>query len=341
MGIPTLLSSVYQDTTLRVIFSEAITAPGGDELDGFTFVLDGVPETPVLVGFDANALVVTLGGPVVDTLTVAYVSGSGAIVSVSTAEAAVTFAETPAVEYPSIAVVMRADCGQPANDVVRVYFSEPVASTADDLIDGFTISVNGTDLVLVGATATLDDTLTTLSIATGTDFAYSDEVDVAYVQADGSLYSYASGNVANFEFLAIDNLSTVGLPDSQYPLSWVTSYTPVIEDKAVIATIGLTLNPIDIKLVAQYGPAILITGGTFGETEENPDGVEILGKRVTLIDGIQFFERFAVPGMAPSWLVAAANDWQTVMTNKIGQILGQYRAIDQTLTLHGQTVAAV
>lgn len=340
MGIPTLLASVYSGTSLRIIFDEAVSVSGGIELNGFTFVRNGSSETPTFTSVAQNAIQATLTGSVT-TLTVAYNSGTGNVVSVSTSQAATSFSATAAVAYPVVAVTERADAGQPANDVVRIYFSQPVASTTDALKLGFTIKINTVPLVLTSATASLDSTLTILSIATGTNFAYSDIVDVLYDHTVGTLYSWPTGIVADFSFTAIPNLSTDGLPNSQYPLSWVTSEVPTIDDRTVISCLGLTLNPIDVKLVAEYGPALLLTGGTFGVTDANPAGVSILGHQVILIDGILFCERFTNLAYPPSWLVAAADDWQTTMTTKIGVILGQYRAIDQTLTLHGQTVTAV
>lgn len=343
MTAPLIQSVQHSGMTLYVIFDRAISATPTQELDGFTATkTPGGVQALVFVAISQNALIATLPGAVLtgETLELAYVGGSGTIVDAATGlDAAPSFTEE-AVPYFESELAIRAIVGEGGNDLLSVYFNQPVASPSGDLKLGFTITVNDVALDLTSATASLNDDATILTFDTTSNFSYNDVVDVEYDDAIGDLVTYPAAVVASFEFTSIPNISTDGLPDSQYPLSWVTSYTVTVVDTVATGTLGVSLNPIDISLVAKYGPVLLLTGGTFGITISNPLGIEVVGKSVPIVDGLLVSQSFVYPGTIVN-AVNAAKDWQVQMIAKIAFLLGQIRAIDQGIVFNTQQVDPV
>ena len=93
-------------------------------------------------------------------------------------------------------------------------------------------------------------------------------------------------------------------------------------------TVGL--NPIDVALVAKYGPVRVSIGGSFGITVENPTGIYGADTLVTIVDGVVIKQTFS-SGTNPSAAVIAANDWLVAIAGAVSQSLGQVRAIDQAV----------
>ncbi len=343
MTAPALLSVQYidnspLDSTVYVFFDRAVS---GTATLGWTVVLNG---SPVAVGGGAvqdNALALTIPTAVaISTLTVAYSDATGDLVEAAAPNDPVaTFTAQTAVSYPVLGQAVRAQAGVGANDVLVIYFGEPVAATGGDLLAGITIEVDDQALDLSSATASLNADQTQLSIDTGTNFSYVDVVDVIYDAGTGTLRTWPTGTQADFTFDAIDNLSTDGLPTSSYPLSYVITGPVDVCQQVATGTAQVSLNPIDIELVSRYGPVNVITGGTFGVTVSNPSGITVLGAQVSIVDGLVITQDFTSSIMA--WATDAALDWQEQIKDRIGVALGQIRAIDQSVTLGDRTVNQV
>lgn len=342
MTAPLNLSVQYTASTLYIIFDRAVSVTGGSELDGFTFLDGAAPIVPTFSSVNDNAIIATLGAPISGTLSVNYVQASGTVVeAVAPNDPVASFSQT-GVPYYTQPLVRRADVGRTANDVVTIYFSEPVAATSGDLVAGFTIEVNDVAIDLSSATATLNGDQTELSIDTGTNVAYSATVDVIYDSGTGTLHTWPSDLVGDFTLNAIDNLSTDGLPESGYPLSQVTADPVSSANNVATATLAVSLNPVDIDLVARYGPVTVTTGGTYGVTVSNPSGIAVTGATLTIVDGALFTQTFQDTVTNNTlFAVDAAKDWQTTVTTQIANALGAVRALDQTITYNTQTVTGV
>ncbi len=348
MTAPLIQSVQYAGTSLFVIFDRAIAATNGDEIDGFTATkTPGGVQVLVYVSITDNALIATLPEDVEsdETLELAYVSGSGTIVDAATGMDAAPSFTVDAVPYYETPDAIRAIVGQGGNSKLDVYFNQPIASPGGDLKLGFTIQINDVVIDLTSATATLNTNATILMFDIGSSFSYNDVVAIAYEADVGDLVLFpfdatVAEVIADFSFDGIPNISTDGLPDSQYPLSWVTSYPVTVVDTVATGQLGVSLNPIDITLVAKYGPVILFTGGTFGITIGNPLGIEVLGRSVPVIDGLLVSQSFVYPGATVN-AVDAAKDWQIKIIAKIAFLLGQVRAIDQGIVFNTQQVDPV
>lgn len=343
MAAPAIQSIQYTGTTLYIIFDEAVSVTGGSELDGFTFTKTPGPVSisPVFSSVAENAIIATLPGPIgaLETLTVDYSSLTGTVVDDATGTfPAPSFTGQVAVQYYAAPIIRRAQVAYTGvNDELSIFFGEPVGSPTNDLLTGFTVEVDNVALDLTSATATLNADQTILTINTGTNFSYSDVVDVIYLDTAGDLYSWPSGAVASFTLNAITNSSTDGLPNSAYPLSTIISPQPQVCANAVTACIQISLNPIDIQLIQKYGPVTVITGGTFGTA---PNQITILGNERTIQDGAEICESFTST-TSVVYAADAANDWQDWIVTRIGILLGNIRAIDQSVTLNSLSVNQV
>lgn len=344
MTAPNIISVQHDGTTLYVIFDRAIQATGGSELDGFTFTKTPGPiaVVPVFSSIDQNALIATLPSSVgaAETLNVDYVSGSGTITDAATGLDPATSFNVDAVAYFSSPLIRRATAGEGSNDLVKVYLSEPVASPTDDLLTGLTIEVDDVALDLTGATVTLNSDQTILTIDTGSNFVYNDVVDVIYDDGVGDLYTWPTGALASFTLNAVDNLSTDGLPDGDYPLSVAIGKQLEVVQNVAKPCINIYLNPIDIELVQKYGPVRVFTGGTFGVTVGNPSGITVAGGFVEIVDGAQVKIDFNDPASTVN-SVDAATDWLSTIITKIGVELGKVRSTDQGITIGNRTINQV
>jgi len=178
-------------------------------------------------------------------------------------------------------------------------------------------------LVLTSATATLNADQTQLTIGCTSDFSYNDVIAITYTSVTGKLHTWPSGLVASFTLAAINNLATDGLPNSNYPLSIVTKYPLTIAENVVTAKLGVSLNPIDIALVAEYGEVSINTGGTYG----SPYPISILGSTIVITDGGEYTQDFAYPGHT-SYAAVAALAWRDAIATTIGIKLGELRLTD-------------
>jgi hypothetical protein len=337
MTSPVIQSVQHSGTTLYIIFDRAITVTPASELNGFTFTRDpgAVPVVPVYASVDQNALIATIVALTPgQTLTVTYDNATGTVVDAATGLDDATNFTIEAVAYYVQPLVVSAQTGRGAgnNNKLTITFSEPVGSPTADLIAGFEITVDSVPLDLTGATASLNEDQTQLTITCVNNFSYNDTLGLTYTAADGDLYSWPSGVLADFTLVPL-NISNDGWPDSGYPLSIVTQSPVTITAGTAVGTLGVSLNPVDIQLVTKYGPAQVNIGGTFGVTLSNPDGVDVLGSYANIVDGALIAQSFAVAGHVP-YAVDAAKDWLNVITTKIGIKLGELRQLDQSIVLN-------
>jgi hypothetical protein len=340
MASPVIQSIQHTGTTLYIIWDVAVSASLGSELNGFTFVKNpgAVPVVPVFSSIDENAMICTIVALAPgESLVASYASATGTVVDAATGTFDATdFTDETAVAYYSEPFVIRAQVAATGvNDELTIFFSEPVGSPSGAYA-GFTIEVDGVAISLTAATFALNNDQTELTIKTGSNFTYNDVVDIDYDDVTGDLYSWPSGVVASFSFTGIDNSSTDGLPDSDYPLSTIVGLKPTILANVVIPVLQVSLNPIDIELVSRYGPATIVTGGTFGTQVP----ITIVGRSVNIIDGLEISERFT-NAQSVVYAAEAANEWQTVVTQRIGVALGELRAVDQSVVLNSQSVHQV
>lgn len=346
MTAPVLLSAQYDDAnlTLYLIYDRAVTGTVAQELDGYTFTLTlGGPIVPVFSSFDNNAIVCSLPGVVgADTLTVDYNDAVGnTIEAVAPNDPVASFTGEVAVTYYAQPLVRRACVAFTGNnDDVTIFFSEPVASISGDLLLGLTIEYDDVALDLSGATAALNDDQTELTITTGTNASYDTIVDVIYDESPGDLYTWPSGLVADFTLNDIDNKSTDGLPNSDYPLSVVIGKPVVVCQNVATGCIDVNLNIIDQELVKRYGPVELYTGGTFGVTVGNPAGITVVGGMVPIVDGAEICLEFN-SAVDVAWATDAALDWTNTMVSRVGIALGTVRTTDQGVTLGDRTINQV
>lgn len=338
-----IISSVQVDNlTLYIIFDRAIQATPTLELNGFTFLKNGLPNLPVFSVITQNALICTLGAPLIggDTFTTQYVSGSGTVVDAATGlDPAVSFGPLAYTAYPVVPVIFGAVIGVDGNNnVLGLITTEPTVATDGNFLTGITVTIDAVPISLVGVTVTVAPGSPFLFFTFPSNFTYDDDVVISY-DGLGTLYSYNSGAVGAFTQTPA-NLSTDGLPNSAYPLSFVTNYAIEMISTTARGRLGVSLNPVDIQLVKEYGPAIVLTGGTFGITMSNPSGVTVLGKAVAIVDGADIIQDFFVANQS-AWSIAAAKDWEAQITVKIGIELGRLRAIAQSVTLGDDVVVSV
>ena len=330
MAVPLFLSAQYSGTAFSIYFNRAIQATLGSELVGFTFELNGSPIVPVFSAIVQNALAVTLpGAPLItDVLTVRY-NGLGTITDAATGlDSATAFlAQTATLRAsPAIAYVASVTV---ANNVIAIAFNEPVASVNGNLVTGWLASINSVPISMLAVTGSLSADLRTLSLTFPNNFAYVDDVDIAYTP--GGLYSWPTGVVAAFSLTNIFNRSTNGLPTSQYPLSYVSKYQVIPQSGVAKPKLGVSLNPVDIRVVSEYGPAQVTTGGIFGITVTNPAGISVGGKLVDVVDGAEITQTF-MGSYSAADIVAAAQNWQAQVIVRISVALGTARAADQSVT---------
>jgi hypothetical protein len=338
MTVPLLLSSQYVGTTLYIFFDRAVTATPASELNGFTFELNSVPLVPVFLAITQNALSVTLpGAPIsTDILTVEY-DGLGTVTeAVAPFDPAAAFAAYTAFEIPEVPVPYSAETS--ANNAIDILFNEPIASTDGDLVTGWLVSVNAIPISMVGVTAALSDDQRSLTLTFPSNFEYTDDITIDYTP--GTIYSWVSGYLPVFS-LVVANLSTDGLPNSQYPLSYVTKYEVTLSNGIGYPKLGVSLNPVDVTLVAEYGPVRVFTGGTFGITLTNPLGITIAGKFVNIVDGLLITEKFDDSSVSAADRVVASQEWQDVIISRISQGLGKVRADDQSITVINTVIVQV
>lgn len=343
MSAPTILSAQYTDTQLLIIFNQAIA--NVSDLDAFTFTQSsGNPFTTTFSGLSQNAVVVETAAAPDSDLEVSYTdpgAGSSQVQSVD-GDPAPSFTIQAIEQFPDLDLVSDVIIGRDSNSTITIKFSQPVASTENQPLDGFEVTYDGELLDLSSALAELSSDLRELNIHTGVNASYSTEVVVSYDDSEGSLFTWGDpqGSVDSFSRTAL-NISTDGLPDSQYPNSLAYRLAVGVGDGVAYPKIEVYLNPIDRRIVRQYGPLMVYTGGAgFGTNSSYPNGINIVGGEVQVVDGTTLSVTVNVPGDSVQ-AVAAAQDWLDVVTARLAIELGKLRAIDVSVALSGATVAPI
>lgn len=339
MASPVLLSAQTTGTTLYLVFDRLITATNATGLTATTQPT-GASNALTFGAVAGNTLRLTMASALTGGQTLTVVLSGGTIYDQATGLSIATpFTATSVAAY-SVPQALSATAGLTGNSVIGVKFSAPVAATIGNLVAGFTVTLDGTG-VIGTITGSLSADATTLYLTLPTTISYTAAVVVTYASGSGQLYSQGTTatQIASFTLTAT-NISTTGLPTSGYPLSTIVKKAPTISNGTVTAEIDLYLNPIDAKLVDEYGPATVSIGGTFGVTVGNPTGVYATDSLVTLADGLVVTQTFN-SGTSPVNAVAAAKDWLTVIGSSISQALGAARTIDQSVGPLTQSLAQV
>lgn len=344
MPSPLILSVQYTETELLIIFNQAVS--NVSDLAAFTFSqASGNPFVPTFSAVDANAIVADIGAAPDSPLEVSYTDpGAGPSQVQSLAgDPAQDFTDVAAIQqFPTADLVSDVIVGRDGNNVVTIKFTQPVASTDNQPLDGFTVTYDGQALDLTSALAELSPDLREINIYTGVNASYNTAVEITYDDTDGSLYTWAdvTGFVSSFTRVAL-NLATDGLPDSQYPNSLAYRRPVGVGDGVAKPQIEVYLNPVDRKIVKQYGPLRVYTGGAgFGINSAHPSGTSIVGGTPDVVDGTVLSVTISIPGDTVQ-AVAAAQDWLEVVTARLAIELGKLRATDASVALSGATVAPI
>lgn len=339
MASPVLLSAQTTGTTLYLVFDRLITATNATGLTA-TVQPTGAANALTFGAVAGNTLRLTMASSLTAGQYLTVVLAGGTIFDQATGLSLATpFTATSVAAY-SVPQTLSATAGLPTSNVIGVKFSAPVAATAGNLVAGFSVTLDGVGVV-GSLTGSLSPDATTLSLALPANIPYTAVAVVTYASGSGQLYSQGTTatQIASFALTAL-NVSTTGLPNSSYPLSTIVKKAPTIQNGTVTAEIDLYLNPIDAKLVDEYGPATVSIGGTFGVTVGNPSGIYAQDSLVTLADGLVITQTFN-SGTSPVNAVAAAKDWLTVIGSSISQALGAARALDQSVGPLTESLAQV
>ncbi len=89
-----------------------------------------------------------------------------------------------------------------------------------------------------------------------------------------------------------------------------------------------------------YEAQVIDFGGTFGVTEDLPDGVVIVQDRKPLTDAMVVKKSFFVASHS-DWAAIAAAEWETVMVAKVAAALSKLRTIDQNVVLGNRVISQV
>jgi hypothetical protein len=335
MANPALHSAQYSGSTLYLFWDRAVAV---DPLvaDDITLLHDGAVLSILSFVVDQNALIFTLDGPVTGELDVSYADTNDYVTAADGGDPALAFTEVVAQELYEVAVAVSALAGEPANNEITVLFSQPVFAIDGDPSQGFIVTVNGQVVSSSAFTGRISADQSSVVLTLPFNLTYLDIVQLDYSSVPGDgLYTIPGGDVDDFEFAEVPNLSTDGLPESAYPLSTVVRQPVKMVASQARGELNLYLNPIDRALTAEFGPAVITTGGTFGDEQLN-----FTGKQVTLQDGAIMTCSFA-NGTNTASNVNAAKDWLEVITERISRELGRLRTNSQSVVMGDVVVSGV
>lgn len=334
MASPVIQSVQYDGTDLYLFWDRAVVV---DPLvgDDITLVHDGAPLTAAFATTEQNRLTLTISGPVTGELLVSY-DDANAYVEDTGGDPAVSFTEQLATELYVVDTAVSALAGEPANNQISVVFSAPVVAQEGDPSHGFLIEVNGAVVPGAQVTGEITDGQSTVVLTLPFNLSYTDIVELSYTSVPGTgLYTFPGGDVDDFLFAEVPNLATDGLPDSPYPLSTAVRWPVSMVASEARGQIDLYLNPIDRELVSQFGPAVVVTGGTFG-----PEDRPFSGTSAHLKDGLTLTCSFT-NGSTTAVNVASAKDWLEQVTERVGRELGRLRAESQSVVLGDREITGV
>lgn len=338
MSVPVRIVLERSATQILVGYDQDLTRLSGvlPWDNGFVVTVNSTPVAISAVTKVANGLWLEASFLEGDVVALAY-SGTNLVDAATGLSAVPTFtATTVPTSWSNGNLVRSATITAAAPSVVTLAFRDPVASLAGNLKAALTMTVNSIAVPLTTATVTGDGR--SVTIDTTADFAYNDAVVVSYTPGDW--YNLETNSaVASFSITAT-NASTVGTPESDYPLSTVIADPISISGNVATASLTVSLNSVDRELVTRYAPSF-DQGGYFGlPTVNPPTGYFVPGKLLSVRDGQVYSYQFTVVGNTP-WAVLAATEWLSTMVVRLGVALNTARATDQSITLGNRTITQV
>jgi hypothetical protein len=310
--------------------------------NGFTLTVNATPTPITVVTKVLGGITFQTGGTFAggDTIQLAY-AGTNLVDAATGLSAVATFSATTAplqtVYNPAI---QSATISSGTPNAIVIAFRDPITSLTNNPANGVSVTVNSVAISLSGATVVFSNSGYTLTITTVQTFNYSDTVQVIYTAASGDWVNPTLNATVSNQTIAILNQSSVGLPNSDYPLSQAIAKQLVASNNIVTAKVALYLNPVDVDLIAKYGPAYIDVGGTFGlPTVNPPTGYYVLGSLTALSDGLIISQDFN--STTTAWSIEAASDWQTTIVSRINTALGTLRLLGQSVSLGNDTITQV
>lgn len=342
MTNPVVLSATCQASTINVVFDQGLVAPTNQPGRGFTFTADGgAPVTPsgalITTTTVANDTVQLTGLGVInntEAILVTFVpagslQNAGAQQATGFTNQVATNGSTHAKLFAAVLAQNGAD-----NTVATLTWSLPVTATL--LATGLTAIANGTQActitsVVPGANARQ------MLVTFAQSYQYSDSLVLSYNQAVGT---WTSGTLIQSFSRQLTNASKSGTPSGTFPLSALTLYPLTVTLGYVRGQVGLTLNPVDLVVVGEFGPYMVDFGGTFGISTANPLGLSIPQDLEAVRDGMLVYADFPAAGN-PQLAQQAALDWERQMQGRIATALTAMRAQSVLVPLGTLTVGMV
>ncbi len=337
MAAPTLSSISNTETTITVVFNQTISVPTAQYALGFTILNNGAAITAATAALNGGVtgIVYTFTTPIRqgDTVTVAYSNAGNNVRDFANTTTAASFSATASTNNSALAALLGSTVANTVGNENKIYltFSSKVVS-GTSLATGVAVTVNGGAATVSSVAASGDPRTLIVTLSAAVD--YNDVVVLTYTATPGD-WTSNSYVVPSFSTTCV-NGSTIGFPNTTYPLSLTQIYPLVITANGVLAQVAINLNLVDRLLVSRYAPVQINIGGTFGVTMSNPAGVVVLGALVTINDGYIVNYTFTNP-TSTAYAAAAATEWQTTMVSRIGVALGTIRTLDESITI-GSTI---
>jgi hypothetical protein len=339
MTTPSVSIIIARETTIDVVYDQAITSSTNRPGEGFTFKVNGAQKFANSADLTAaDTITFQMAGVISneDTVLVSYDDDVSNIENLSD-ELAPSFTDVGATNQSQHAALLAAVCALSIIEpnVITLVTSMPLSST--DFEAGLSVKANGFSVPF--DTVELGQDPRQLRITFPGGFSYGDTITFTYNPSIGDWQS-AGYDIVAFTDYPVTNGSRLGTPNDNYPLSSVVREELEAINGAIDATIGIDLNHIDQKLVERYGPAVVDFGGTFGQTNDNPAGVFLAQDMRPIKSGMKVTKRFTSQGHS-DWAQVAAAEWQDAVTQRIGTALGIMRTTDQQVVLGDRTVRQV
>jgi hypothetical protein len=337
MSVPVRIVLERSTSQVLVAYDQDITRVAVLPWDtGFTLRVNTVPTPITLATKVANGIELSAPFLETDVVDLAY-AGTNLVDAATSLSAVPTFTATAAPPFWEAApFLLSAIIAQAAPANIVLTFRDPVASLSGDLKAALTMTIDAVAVPLTTATATGDGR--TVTIATTADFSYNNVVAITYTPGDW--YDLDDNTPVSGFTITATNASSVGTPESDYPLSTVIAEPLSIVGNAVTATFSCSLNSVDRELVNRYAP-MFDQGGYFGlPTVNPPTGYFVPGKLIPVRDGQTYSYVFTIPGHT-EWATLAAAEWLATMVVRVGVALNTARATDQGITLGVRTITQV
>ncbi len=330
MTAPALSSIACSETVVSALFNAAPVSSTGQPGLGWTVQVNGVGRSVSSASIGSSTVHLTVTGVIQtgDLVTAAYNDTVGDLADLATGlDPVVTFTATAATNNSLHAALLSCTTNLVSTEsaVVSLVWNKPITSAA--YATGLTFKINDVSAPYTSVAPGPDPRI--LRVTFPGDFQFDAAITFSYSPGDWAS-GYAIVAIADH---AVINGSKVGDPTSDYPLSSVIKYLPVIHNGTVAATVGLDLNLVDQKLLNEYGPAVVDFGGQFGV-------VFVAQRLLPLSTGMQVTQNFFVSGHVDQ-ASTAATDWLDTVTSRIGTAIATLRTTDQSVVLSQQQIVQV